>query len=72
MEVIAEGIETEEQFEQLRMLGCEYGQGFLFSPPVADHSVLDLLARDAHRDGELDSHFDPGPDEDDVVVPYSM
>src|SRR6188474_267178 len=50
MEVIAEGIETEAQFQQLRMLGCEYGQGYLFSPPVNDMGVLHLLAQDAHRD----------------------
>ena len=31
MQVIAEGIETEEQREVLRKLGCECGQGFLFA-----------------------------------------
>ncbi len=31
---IAEGIETREQLRLLRALGCDYGQGFLFSPPV--------------------------------------
>ncbi|HEY0728371.1 MAG TPA: EAL domain-containing protein, partial [Pyrinomonadaceae bacterium] len=50
MEVIAEGIETEEQYQQLRMLGCEYGQGYLFSHPVNHDGVLHLLAQDAHRD----------------------
>ena len=34
MKVIAEGIETKEQFELLRELGCDYGQGFFFSPAV--------------------------------------
>ncbi|MDQ3817988.1 MAG: EAL domain-containing protein, partial [Acidobacteriota bacterium] len=34
MEVIAEGIETEEQLGKLRNLKCEFGQGFLFSKPV--------------------------------------
>ena len=71
MEVIAEGVETEEQFEQLRLLGCEYGQGYLFSPPVADQYVLHLLAQDAHRDAQLNSHLHPTTD-DDLVVPYSM
>lgn len=34
LEVIAEGVETEEQLSQLRRLGCNYVQGFLFSAPV--------------------------------------
>ena len=32
LEVVAEGIETTPQLELLRSLGCQYGQGFLFSP----------------------------------------
>jgi len=35
MQVVAEGVETEEQLEQLRLLKCQYGQGFLFSKPLA-------------------------------------
>ncbi len=30
LETVAEGIETEEQAEAVRLLGCEYGQGFLY------------------------------------------
>ncbi len=33
-EVVAEGIETKAQLAYLQNLKCEYGQGFLFSPPV--------------------------------------
>jgi EAL domain-containing protein (putative c-di-GMP-specific phosphodiesterase class I) len=29
---VAEGIETRQQFQQLRALGCAVGQGFLFGP----------------------------------------
>ena len=42
LRVIAEGIETEAQLEQLRSLGCRYIQGFLVSPPV---SATEIRAR---------------------------
>ncbi len=34
MQVIAEGIETEEQLARLKMLRCEYGQGYYFAKPL--------------------------------------
>lgn len=37
--VVAEGIETEEQFQLLADLGCDIGQGFLFSRPVAPENI---------------------------------
>ncbi len=40
MEVVAEGIETETQRDQLAELGCALGQGFLFSKPVPADRVL--------------------------------
>jgi EAL domain-containing protein (putative c-di-GMP-specific phosphodiesterase class I) len=33
LEVVAEGIESEEQRQQLRLLGLTLGQGYLFSKP---------------------------------------
>lgn len=48
LDVVAEGIETREQLDTLTSLGCEYGQGYLFSRPVkreaADHLVQQLAA----------------------------
>jgi EAL domain-containing protein (putative c-di-GMP-specific phosphodiesterase class I) len=41
--VIAEGIETPEQLRHLRSLGCEYGQGYLFSPARSERMMRDLL-----------------------------
>jgi diguanylate cyclase (GGDEF)-like protein len=43
IELVAEGIETEAQFEYLRHLGCQYGQGYLFSRPTA-HALPDADA----------------------------
>jgi diguanylate cyclase (GGDEF)-like protein len=40
LEVIAEGIETEAQRYQLRLLGLSIGQGYLFSRPVSAATVL--------------------------------
>ena len=34
LEIIAEGIETAEQWEHLQRAGCTYGQGYLFSRPL--------------------------------------
>jgi diguanylate cyclase (GGDEF)-like protein len=42
-EVVAEGIETEEQLTLLRDLGCDYGQGYLFSKPLPSNEMETLL-----------------------------
>ena len=44
MKVTAEGIETPYQLGELRALGCEYGQGYLFSPAVPADKVEELVA----------------------------
>ena len=43
LDVVAEGIETEEQLLILRELGCEYGQGYFFSCPLDSVNVLDVV-----------------------------
>ena len=43
MKAIAEGIESARQFERLRDLGCDSGQGFLFSQPVQATDAEQLL-----------------------------
>ncbi|MDQ0316953.1 putative bifunctional diguanylate cyclase/phosphodiesterase [Amorphus orientalis] len=40
--VVAEGVETEEQVEILRDMGCPLGQGFLFSRPLPQEEFLQL------------------------------
>jgi EAL domain-containing protein (putative c-di-GMP-specific phosphodiesterase class I) len=43
MDVVAEGIETSEQYHLLRNLGCRYGQGFLFARPMPVETLNMLL-----------------------------
>ena len=42
--VTAEGIETQDQLTQLREVGCDQGQGYLFARPVSADRVPELLA----------------------------
>ena len=44
MDVVAEGIETEEQLRLLQTMGCRYGQGYLFSKPLPAPAIEQLLA----------------------------
>ena len=43
IDIVAEGIENEEQLWQLRTLGCKFGQGYLFSKPVTAEEAEKLL-----------------------------
>jgi diguanylate cyclase (GGDEF)-like protein/PAS domain S-box-containing protein len=43
MQVIAEGVEDEKQLEQLRELGCDNAQGYLFSMPLAAEAAGQLI-----------------------------
>src|SRR5262249_17620830 len=43
LEVVAEGIEARHQLTHLRNLGCQYGQGYLFSRPLTGDAASDML-----------------------------
>ena len=44
MDVVAEGVETEDQLRLLRKLECENGQGFLFSTPLGGLQLEQFIA----------------------------
>jgi diguanylate cyclase (GGDEF)-like protein/PAS domain S-box-containing protein len=44
MEVIAEGVETAQQLNHLRVLTCEFAQGYLFARPLTCESAEQLIA----------------------------
>ena len=44
MDVVAEGVETEDQLSLLRKLECENGQGFLFSTPLGGRQLEQFIA----------------------------
>jgi predicted signal transduction protein with EAL and GGDEF domain len=43
VDVVAEGVETEEQLAELRRLGCHRGQGYLLAPPMDARAVTRML-----------------------------
>ena len=43
--VVAEGVETPGQLQHLREIGCDYVQGYLFSPPVPPEEFSTMLSR---------------------------
>ncbi len=47
LKVVAEGIETEQQRDLLTAMGCDYGQGYLFSKPLPPEQFEQALARNA-------------------------
>lgn len=48
LQVIAEGVETEAQLACLASAGCDYGQGYLFAPPIPEDELLKLIASTSH------------------------
>ena len=43
MDTISEGVETVEQLDYLKALGCEFGQGYLFAKPLPPEEISLIL-----------------------------
>ncbi len=59
--VTAEGIESEDQLERLRAMGCDLAQGYLFWPPLEAYAMGELLA-------DLAEQPSIGSDEEPIVL----
>lgn len=55
LQVVAEGVESMEEWQLLAQLGCHYAQGFLISPPVEGDKLNDAIQnwRKAHHYSEV-------------------
>lgn len=60
LKVVAEGIETPEQHELLRQAGCDYGQGYLYSPALKAEAFA-LWVRE----------FERSPQQECQVIPFT-
>ncbi|MFZ4516060.1 MAG: EAL domain-containing protein [Acidimicrobiia bacterium] len=45
LQIVAEGVETEQQLAELQRLGCECAQGFLFAPPQPAADIAAIVVR---------------------------
>jgi diguanylate cyclase (GGDEF)-like protein len=65
--LVAEGIERPDQLERLRAMGCEFGQGWLFSRPMDAAQAAALL--EANEDGRAFPGLVEAPEEPELAEP---
>ena len=67
MNTVAEGIETQAQLDVVRELGCEKGQGYLFSRPLVSRALVDWMQSD-QDDGRLTAPDEPAQSDTDSIA----
>jgi diguanylate cyclase (GGDEF)-like protein/PAS domain S-box-containing protein len=45
LHVVAEGVETAQQMEQLKGMGCDLGQGYYFAKPLPSQAISEMLSK---------------------------
>ncbi len=56
VEVIADGVETTKQLEQLKLLGCDSYQGYFFGPPVPANLATAIISNDLKQNARNFKH----------------
>src|SRR5438270_2219602 len=51
IDAVAEGVETPEQLEGLRRIGCHLAQGYLFAHPLLGDGLIELIEREKSAEG---------------------
>jgi EAL domain-containing protein (putative c-di-GMP-specific phosphodiesterase class I) len=57
LDVVAEGVEVQEQLDFLRRQNCDYAQGHLFGDPVTAQDFCDLLVAESEGSGRYQALF---------------
>jgi diguanylate cyclase (GGDEF)-like protein len=55
MDVVAEGVESQDQIDCLKSLNCEYAQGYLFSRPLDRDAATRFIEEDHERRQEIEA-----------------
>ena len=60
LSVVAEGVETREQLERLREIGCDYVQGYFFAKPMSIDQFERMLEQEARENKTSTYHRESG------------
>ena len=70
--VIAEGVETKEQADFLRSIGCDCMQGYLYARPMPEQAYMEMLRRFSRSPHEAEAMMHDLPGAMDFLSPHSQ